>query len=84
MQKVSKEDLQAALKRISKTSDGKRFLFALMKESKFHNWSSNSDDLQFLNGKRSVYGYFRQFIECDSLIDIEHGYILTDRKNNDE
>ena len=83
MQKITSEQIESSIKRLSNTQDGKVLLHAIMVHCKYHNNLMSSDpyETQFYAAKRGVYGWLRKFIECDSLMDIEHKFIITDRKD---
>ncbi len=82
MQKITSKDIDTAIKRMAKSKDGKIFLHTLMLHCGYHKnlVSTDPSETQIYAAKRGVYGYFRKFIEGDSLIDIEHNIIVTHEK----
>ena len=84
---VTSKDIDAAIKRFSNTKDGKLFLYALMTHCGYHQnlMSLDPSETQIYAAQRGVYGYFRKFIERDSLVDIEHNFeIKIDRKKDND
>lgn len=74
--KVTTQEAQTALKRLSKTKDGKIVLAMLCRDCGFPNnyMDTSSMEATFaLASKRGVYAKFRNFVAPEDLMTIEHG-----------
>lgn len=86
MKTITEQTLRQAVKRLSKTDDGKIFIAALKQACNWDLTVVGSDPIQthFHAAKRSVYGGIRHYIEKKELSDIEYNYKIVQEKTDDE
>ncbi len=81
--KVNKAQAAESIKRCAETEDGKILLAVLQKECGFMSNVMSMDDpnkTQVFAAQRSIWAKLRNYINPESLIDIEYRIQITDQK----